>query len=128
MLKKYALIVAGCVCVLMGVIGILLPVLPTTPFLLLAATCFAKSSKRFHHWLLLSPLLGSVIRDWEEHRYIKTRVKIWAMSAAAIMFCMSIYIVPLAWLKFLLGGCMLICLGVIYRLPTQPITRTNTES
>lgn len=60
----------------LGLVGVALPILPTTPFLLLAAYCFSRSSPRLHRWLLASPLLGGLIADWERHGAIRTRAKL----------------------------------------------------
>ena len=67
---RYLLMAVGWVSVVLGVIGIFLPVLPTTPFLLLAAACFARSSPRFYQWLINHRQLGPWIRDYrsEERR------------------------------------------------------------
>ncbi|MDH3789885.1 MAG: YbaN family protein [Xanthomonadales bacterium] len=60
----------------LGTLGIVLPLLPTTPFVLLSAACFARSSERWHRWLLANETFGPMIRNWEEHRCISCRVKI----------------------------------------------------
>ncbi len=54
----------------LGFIGIFLPLLPTVPFILLAAGCFAKASPRWHNWLLANRTFGPMIRNWEEHQCI----------------------------------------------------------
>lgn len=59
----------------LGTLGVFLPLLPTTPFLLLAAACFARSSPRLHGWLQASPLLGPLLLDWERHGAIAPRAK-----------------------------------------------------
>ncbi len=61
---------------ILGIIGAFLPVLPTTPFLILSAFLFSKSSPRFHSWILTLPLAGPGIRDWQEHKVINPRAKI----------------------------------------------------
>lgn len=61
--------------------GVVLPVLPTTPFILLAASCFAKSSDKWHAWLLQSPTFGKLIRNWDEYRCITRRSKIIAFTS-----------------------------------------------
>ena len=65
-LSRWLLIAAGTVFLALGVVGILLPLLPTTPFLLLAAACYAKSSKRFSNWLLNNRVFGKIIKDYRE--------------------------------------------------------------
>jgi len=60
----------------LGVAGIFLPLLPTTPFLLLTAYCFSRGSPSLHQWLLRQPKVGEVIRDWEEKRVVPVRAKI----------------------------------------------------
>ena len=60
------LIILGTLCVALGVLGMFLPVLPTTPFLLLAATCYARSSERFYHWLMTNRWCGEYIRNYRE--------------------------------------------------------------
>ena len=59
----------------LGFIGIFLPLLPTTPFVLLAAGCFAKSSPRWHHWLLTNPTFGPLISNWEKHQCISCNAR-----------------------------------------------------
>ncbi|SOY53528.1 conserved hypothetical protein, DUF454; putative membrane component [Cupriavidus taiwanensis] len=70
----------GGLCLLLGVIGIFLPVLPTTPFVLLAAACFARGSRRFHEWLLGHPRFGPLVSDWQRHRSIPFKAKCLALS------------------------------------------------
>ena len=60
----------------LGILGVFLPLLPTTPFVLLSAFCFSKSSSRLHLWLLNHKLFGHLINDWEKHGVIRTKVKI----------------------------------------------------
>lgn len=69
------LMLLGSVSLLLGIIGIFLPLLPTTPFLLLSALCFAKGSPRVHRWLLEHPRLGPPILDWQTRGVIRLRYK-----------------------------------------------------
>jgi uncharacterized membrane protein YbaN (DUF454 family) len=67
--------IAGSACVVLAFLGLFLPLLPTTPFLLLAAFCFSRGSARLHRWLLEHRTMGTIIRDWNERRAIRPRVK-----------------------------------------------------
>lgn len=77
---KYVLAVLGSVALILGIIGIFLPLLPTTPFLLLAAALYFRSSQRLYDWLLNHPQLGVYIKNFREHRAIPLRVKVISVS------------------------------------------------
>lgn len=77
---KKALIAGGLLAVLLGTIGVFLPVLPTTPFLLLAAWCFGSSSDRFYFWLMNNRLWGKYLRDYTENKGIPFRIKAGALT------------------------------------------------
>ncbi len=89
-IKKYLLIFLGSLFVILGVIGALLPIMPTTPFLLLALACFANSSPRFHARLLNNRWFGGDLRQWEQNRSIARRAKIKAMMLIIFTFAVSI--------------------------------------
>lgn len=74
------LFVCGWVAFVLGVIGAFLPILPTTPFLLLAGVCFSRSSPRFHAWLLAMPVFGAAMEDWRLRRVIRPRAKFMCAS------------------------------------------------
>lgn len=77
-IKRYFFIILGGFFLLLGLIGIFLPLLPTTPFLILTAICFNKGSEKFHSWLLNHRLLGPPILDWQKNRVIKRKFKVLA--------------------------------------------------
>ena len=81
---RYLLVASGLICVALGAVGVFVPLLPTTPFLLLAAACFARSSDRFYHWLMTNRWLGSYIRNYVEHRATTVATKI---SSIAMLWC-----------------------------------------
>lgn len=114
------LVFAGSVCVVLGVIGIVLPVVPTTPFLLLAAVCYARGSKRFYRSLLANRYFGSYIRDWREKKGLTLATKVWIVFVLVGTIALSAwYFVPMLPVKILLGA---IGTGVsiyIFRLPTK---------
>ena len=74
----------------LGIVGVVLPLLPTTPFLLLSAFCFARSSERFHDWLLSHPYFGKVIKDWQDNGSISKKSKISAMIVILLTFLISV--------------------------------------
>lgn len=75
-LSRQLLIVAGTVFAAIGIVGIFIPILPTTPFLLLAAACYMRSSERFYRWLLNNRLFGAYIRNYIEGRGMPLKIKI----------------------------------------------------
>ena len=89
-LTRGILVIAGSVFTGLGLIGIFLPLLPTTPFLLLAGACYARSSKRCHSWLLDNKLFGSCIKDYYEKRGLTLRVKVMAISLLWISISFSV--------------------------------------
>jgi uncharacterized membrane protein YbaN (DUF454 family) len=81
----------------LGVIGIFLPLLPTTPFMLLAAWLFAKGSPRLHDWICNHPRFGTSIRQWNEHGVINRRAKMLAMLAFAVVITASLIFIENRW-------------------------------
>ncbi|MEX2473182.1 MAG: YbaN family protein [Gemmatimonadota bacterium] len=73
-------IVSGWLALALAVVGAFLPVIPTTPLVLVAAWCFSKGSERLHDWLLENRRFGPIVRDWERHRVIRTRAKVLATA------------------------------------------------
>ena len=82
-MKRPAFFAAGCVLVAVGFVGAFLPLLPTTPFLILAAACFARSSPRLERWLLNHPQFGPTLRSWREHGAIPVKAKVFACIGMA---------------------------------------------
>ena len=117
---RWLYVTLGHLCVVVGVIGIFLPLLPTTPFLLLAAFCYSKGSERLHAWLLSHPRLGGPVTRWQEHGVITTRAKV--ISVVLIVASMSY---PLlfrelpAWARIAASAT---AIGVIAFLVTRPST------
>lgn len=84
MVYRYLWLALGSLALAVGVIGIFLPLLPTTPFLLLASFCFARGSRRFELWLLSHPRLGPPVLAWREHGAISRRVKFIAITTIMV--------------------------------------------
>ena len=101
--KKIALVCAGLVSLALGVAGIVLPLLPTTPFLLLSAACFIRSSDRHYQWLINHKWFGRIIRDYRVHKSISPGTKVFAiiMLWATILYSVF-FVAPMLWLRVLL--------------------------
>lgn len=119
-LVRGLLIAGGVTCVGLGVAGIVLPVLPTTPFILLAAYCFARASPRLHRWLLDSRTFGPMIREWQTHRAIPWRTKLTAIALMSATMAVSIVFFVRPWP--LQAGLGLLGVGLaiwMYRIPSR---------
>ena len=104
-LTRILLIVIGTLFVALGVLGMFLPVLPTTPFLLLAAICYARSSKRFYNWLMTNRWCGEYIRNYREGRGITLRHKVLTISLLWLTIGYAAwFVVSLWWVKLILFG------------------------
>jgi uncharacterized membrane protein YbaN (DUF454 family) len=113
-------LMAGSICVALGVIGLFLPLLPTTPFLLLAAACYARGSRRFYDWLLANRTFGPLIHEWRTHRSIpyKTKLSAIALMSATLGISIVFFVRPL-WLKLLLAAMGLALAVWMYRMPSR---------
>lgn len=117
---RYTLLAIGWLSVLLGVIGIFVPVLPTTPFLLLAAACFVRSSRRFYLWLVNHKHLGPWIRDYLEGNGIPLKGKVYAIGLMWASIGLSCYLVPMPWARaFMLTSAVLVTLYIL-RQKTLP--------
>ena len=109
-MKNHLWVIAGTVCVGLGMMGIFLPILPTTPFLMLAAFCYGRGSKRFYHWLVNRSRIGGYIRSYREGRGIPLKQKLltivllWLTIGFAVGFVATTW-----WLKALL---LVVAVGV----------------
>ncbi len=116
---KVLFISTGTICVALGFLGIFLPVLPTTPFLLLAAFCYARGSERLHRWLLNNRWFGAYITNYREGRGMRRRDKLIALSVMWISIGWTVlYAVPI-WLGKLV--LIMIAFGVTIHLLLLPI-------
>jgi uncharacterized membrane protein YbaN (DUF454 family) len=113
---------SGILALTLAILGIFLPLLPTTPFILLAAACFARSSNRLHDWLLTQPVAGPVIRDWQDYRSMPPRVKPWATLLILLSFSLSIWLMDSDWHRIMLGVLMAALLLALWRIPVRDAT------
>jgi uncharacterized membrane protein YbaN (DUF454 family) len=110
-------VAAGMFSLLIGFIGIFLPLLPTTPLILLAAFCFSKGSERWARWIEEHRHFGPMVKQWRDHRAVPLRAKQFAIGAMSVSSVVSALIVPWPW------GCVpaLVCVPIaiwMWRLPT----------
>ena len=127
-IKKFLLTLFGLLFVALGIVGAVLPILPTTPFLLLALACFANSSPRFHQMLLNNRYFGAILQQWETSRSITRRTKLKAMLMIVFTFAVSIGILH-GRLQLQLGllalGCIL--LVFIWRLKEVSAIKVHVD-
>ena len=88
--RRLALVGAGFVLLGLAYLGVLLPGLPTTPFLLGASYCFVRSAPRLHRWLRRSPVFGRLLHDWEVHRGVRGPVRVFAIALVAGVVTLSV--------------------------------------
>ena len=104
---KLLYLLLGTLCLILGIIGIFLPVLPTTPLLLLTAFCYYRGSSRMYDWLMSHPKLGPYIRNFREHRMIPRRVKAYILTMLWLSLLFCAYILHPIWLK-----CLMIAIAI----------------
>lgn len=116
---RWTFLIIGWIFFGLGIIGALLPVMPTAPFILLAAGCWARSSRRFHFWLINHKLFGKFVRDWDERRAVPRYAKWLATIMMTLSTSMLFFSLPkdILWIAWVVS---LVCSGVaiyLFRLP-----------
>ncbi len=108
----------GALALITGIVGIFLPLLPTTPFVLLAAFCFSRGSERCERWLLEHPRFGPIVRDWRARRAVPLRAKQFASVMLVLGSVWGAFALPiaLAWLPAVVCAATAVWL---WRLPTR---------
>ena len=114
--KAFWFILAS-IALMLGIIGIFLPLLPTTPFLLLASAGFMRASPRMNNWLLTHPSLGPPIIEWQDRKTIKASIKKKAQFMIVVSFIISISLAPIVWIKILL---LVLAIILLYWFSTIP--------
>ncbi len=119
-LTRFWLLGAGHACVGLAVLGAFLPLLPTTPFLLLAAACYVRASARFYNWLLNTRTFGPMIINWRDHRAIAPRHKLMAIGFIAVSIGTTVvFFMPHPAGQVALSGLGMGWIAVLLRLPTR---------
>lgn len=127
-MQRTILIIIGWLAVALGTLGVVLPLLPTTPFILLAAWCFARSSPRFHHWLLYRSWFGGYLRFWQQHKAMPKGVKPRAILLILVTFAVSLWLVKMAWVRILLLVILSCLLIFMWRIPVVDKKQQKPES
>ena len=117
---RWAYLAAGHSFVALGVIGAFLPVMPTTVFLILAGSCYARASTRFYHQLVSHPTFGPIVLDWREHRSMKARTKRVAVAMIVATFVVTVWVIPITWVRFLHIGIGAALVTFILRIKNRP--------
>ena len=118
-LFKLGFIIGGWASLILGLIGIFLPLIPTTPFVLLAALCFSKGSPRLHDWLIHQPTFGPLILNWEQYGSISRSAKIAATVSMMVLFPVTLVVVNVG--LAIKGSLCLLALGVLGYIWTRPL-------
>lgn len=123
---KILLNIIGITAVALALLGAFLPLLPTTPFLLLASACFARSSPRLNHWLLNNPLFGKYLKSFQDHKAIPVRGKVTILVLLWVSLAFSIYTVHSLLAKgLLLSIGIAVTLWILHFKTLQPDTTEN---
>lgn len=117
---RAVLFAIGCISLIIGVIGVFVPVLPTTPFVLLSAWCFMRSNERFHRWLLHHPRFGPVINDWNLYGAIPASAKAMAGISVSISLAVIWWRVRFPAVKFTVTALLLAVTVFIFSRPRKP--------
>ncbi len=121
-MQQKLLILLGWFFVLLSAIGLLLPILPTTPFLILALALFAKSSPRFHAMLLNNHWFGTILKQWKENKTVTRSIKVRAVLLVLVSFPVSLFLVREYWgLQAMLITIASILLFFIWRLKEEEV-------
>jgi len=119
-LRKGLFVFCGTICLGLGTAGVFLPILPTTPFLLLSAACYYKGSERMHRWLLSNKLFGNYIRNYKEGKGISQTGKIFTLFLLWITICFStFYVANNYFVQIVLFAIAIVVTIHIISLPTQ---------
>lgn len=120
LLVRIVLWTLGSLALLLGIIGVFLPGLPTTPFVLVAAACYARASEPFYRWLIANPTFGPLIIEWRRHHSIPYRIKVIAITLMSLTICASIWTLSsMPWLQAMLAVIGVVTSVWLWRVPSR---------
>ena len=121
---RIVLLTLGSLALFLGILGVFLPGLPTTPLILVAATCYARGSEKFYRRLLANPTFGPLIVEWRRHRSIPYRIKLIAIAMMSLTICASIWTLSaIPWLQGMLAFIGLAVAVMLWRIPSRDCNR-----
>ena len=127
-MRKPLYLFSGFLCLLLGAIGVVLPLLPTTVFIILAAFCFSRSSDKYHQMLLNHRLFGPMVKEWEAHGVIPLKVKCLSSTMMLVMISYPVFFKPLAWwVDAMVLSLVAIALAYIWSRPSRPRHLSSQE-
>jgi uncharacterized membrane protein YbaN (DUF454 family) len=121
MITKTLYLTFGFLFLVLAIIGVVLPIFPTVPFLIAASFCFSRSSKSLHKKLLNTPVFGNLLHQWEAHGVIEFHIKIIATLAMIVMIIFALFFYTMAvWIRILIIIIIIFVLTYIWSRPSQP--------
>ena len=111
---------SGTLALALGVVALVVPLIPSTPFLLIAAACYARASERLYRWLIAQPAIGRIILEWQASRTIAPDVRRTAMLTVVLSFGLSIVIIDSFVVRAVLLAIGVLVLWILSRIPTSP--------
>ncbi len=126
-MKQNLYLAAGFTSVGLGIIGIFLPIMPTAPFMILAAFLFSRGSKKWHQWLLNHPHFGVGLADWERHGVIQKKHKILATFMIGVSAVSVTYFSPIIWMTIACYVLFVLVLTFIWTRPSEPRSQVSGQ-
>ncbi|WP_276208128.1 YbaN family protein [Gracilibacillus thailandensis] len=125
--KRTIWIVGGSLSLIMGLIGIIAPLLPTTPLVLLAGFCYSKSSPRLYNWLMTNPYFGHYIADYKSGKGVPLRIKIFAVTVVWTSVIFTLTMIPLLLVKVFMVGIAIFVTLFIFTSPLLKVKHKSSE-
>ncbi|WP_018930827.1 YbaN family protein [Gracilibacillus lacisalsi] len=125
--KRTLWIIGGSLSLIMGLIGIIVPLLPTTPLVLLAGFCYGKSSPRLYNWLMTNPYFGHYIADYKSGKGVPLRIKVFAVTVVWTSVLFTLTMIPLLLVKVFMVGIAIFVTLFIFTSPLLKVKHKSSE-
>ncbi|MCF6440916.1 YbaN family protein [Pseudoalteromonas luteoviolacea] len=124
---KYAYLFGGIISLGLALIGAILPIMPTTVFLIIALWCFSKSSARLEHWLLTHPKFGHILSNWQKHQIVPKPAKFFAAAGMSASLIISGLLFSFGWLQVALFLLFAFICNYLFAKPSNPNSQGNSQ-